>query len=196
MNESIQDFDPTSATVDTGIGIAPLTLTEQTIANVSRIIEGYLNKAVIIRKYTDEFVPEDWTYNVGLAKYQAWPGRWPLIESDTTGVTISTDKTRLLYSSFLYEVISYSGYRRSDQNLAALQVQWPLLAATPDIVPADIQRVAFKLTMYELNKARQNTFGTRSRIINTGSQSATVDAEDTGFYDRELATISVHRRLI
>ena len=179
---------------------------EGAIADVTRRIESYLDRELIVRKHTQAVTRWEWVAN----QYEAndvvdrtmltFADHWPVLEAVTTGLEVGPKADRLKIDTDDAEAGTYTyfaGYKRADQTLSGLQDESDLsnLSVTPDDLPTDIRRVAVRLTLHELGVIDEQLLGKR-RIEASGPVSVTVDAEDPGFERRELRKLDVHKRRV
>lgn len=179
--EQFADFD----LGDTGT----LTAARAIISDVTAIIEGHLDRRLIVRPYTIYATYEDWTYDPARALWWMHARQWPVVQVDTAGFTIGTttmgqDSSDLLLSASRYQgaIVLYAGYRRSDQDLSGLQAQAGLsgLTTLPALLPADVRSAGIEACMYKLYERRHGP-GTMTRQINPAIQSTTIQGPRTGY---------------
>jgi hypothetical protein len=123
---------------------------------------------------------------------------WPVVQAETTGLSVGP-KPHLLKTNDedadAGEFTYFAGYRRTDQDLSALQEELQDLTALPDVLPPEIRRCAFVLATYELVRAAEGTIG-RRRVQTSGPVSITVDSADSNLPQRELRRIDSHRKVL
>lgn len=179
--EEFADFD----FGDTGT----LTAAQAIISDVTAIIEGHLDRRLIVRPYTIYANYEDWTYDPARALWWMYARQWPVVEVDTAAFTIGTSgegqdsNDLLLYPSPYQGAITYyAGYRRGDQDLSGLQAQTGLadLGTLPGALPYDVRSAAIEAAMYKLYERRHGP-GTMTRQINPAIQSTTIQGPRTGY---------------
>lgn len=182
-------FDPTATTVVDGLGVSYKDVTIRAIHSVTDSIEQHLDRKLIVTRNNDDIQDHQWDYNKALDKWQHYSRHYPLVEIETANVTISNDKVRMLAGVKKGEVDYFAGYRRADQALADLQAELPDLDTLPEILPGDINRVAFRLVMYELSQAKQNSFAVQTRTQVVGQTQTEITKERATYYEDELSKL-------
>ena len=91
-------------------------------------------------------------------------------------------------------VTYFAGYKRSDQNLAALQSQWATLSTAPSDLPKAVKRATERICLAAIAEISQG-IGQRS-IQNMGDRTITIETIDETLFDRELSRIKHLRRFI
>ena len=91
-------------------------------------------------------------------------------------------------------VTYFAGYKRSDQNLAALQAQWATLSTAPTDLPKAIKRATERICLAAIAEVSQG-IGQR-QIQNMGDRTITIETIDETLFDRELSRIKHLRRFI
>jgi hypothetical protein len=171
---------------------------EAIISDVTAIIEGHLDRRLIVRPYTIYTQYEDWTYDVARSLYWMYAPQWPVVEIDTAGFTVGRSAHQreaadlILYSSrYSGAVTYYAGYKRSGQVLGDLTTETGLssLGTAPDNLPYDIRSAAIELAMYKLYERRHGP-GTMTRQINPAIQATTIQGPRVGHIEHIL-----HERL-
>lgn len=161
------------------------------ISDVTRIIEGHLGRRFIVRAYTIYANYEDWTYDPARALWWMCAPRWPVVEVDTTGITIGTsahaqEAGDLLLSASRYSgaIVLFAGYKRTEQTLVGLQAETGLstLGTTPDNLPYDVRSAAIEAAMYKLYERRHGP-GTSTRQINPAIQATTIQGPRVGYLE-------------
>jgi hypothetical protein len=185
-SEDFADFD----LADTGT----LAALGAIISDVTAIIEGHLDRRLIVRPYTIYANYEDWTYDPARALWWMYAPQWPAVEVDTAGVTIGRSMNAretgdiLLYASrYQGAIVYYAGYRRSDQDLTELQAESGLstLGTLPDALPYDLRSAAIEACMYKLYERRHGP-GTSTRQINPAVQSTTIQGPRVSYLNELL----------
>lgn len=196
-------IDVTDTTDVSGMGGSYKDAAILAIRDVTGAIESYLDRKLIVRKWDTDIESFKWDENKALDKMQYYPDQWPVVQVETSGVSASNDGVRLLSSTNKDEVVFYGGYKRREQTVGDdgtndLDSETGLsgLTETPDDLPYDIRRVAFRLVMYELTMAVQNTFATSSVTKKTGQATAEITRSRTQVYDEELQKLHSHRRVL
>jgi hypothetical protein len=152
----------------------------QAIMDVTAQIESYLGRKVSIQKYSESIK----SYRVDEGKYL--PIYRPVVyayEHGTNGVQIFAEEGGVEYLS------GWLMAGESEEDIIDrfdLAYDTELLALVP---PADMQRVALKLTAYELTSSAQNNYGRASKTVVTGGTTATIERQDSDFVDREFAKL-------
>ena len=174
---------------------------EQAIIDVTQQIETYLGRKLIVHK-TRQAVPEaTWRDDEVLTgKVWWWADEWPVVETITPNLETHPDSSRVQLAEANREAGTYeyfAGYRRQDQKLSDLQEEPELssLSVLPEVLPADISRVAVELVLYTLHQARGGTYGRGSVAQEVGSSTMTVERADTRFVGRTLSRINRYRRV-
>jgi hypothetical protein len=91
-------------------------------------------------------------------------------------------------------VTYFAGYKRSDQNLAALQSQWATLSTAPSDLPKAVKRATERICLAAIAEVSQG-IGQR-QIQNMGDRTITIETIDETLFDRELSRIKHLRRFI
>ena len=91
-------------------------------------------------------------------------------------------------------VTYFAGYKRSDQNLAALQSQWATLSTAPSDLPRAIKRATERICLAAIAEVSQG-LGQR-QIQNMGDRTITIETIDEALFGRELDRIKHLRRFI
>jgi hypothetical protein len=60
-------------------------------------------------------------------------------------------------------------------------------------IPVDIQRVCYRIAMYEFQQSREGTYGVSTRTIETGGVSANITRMDSNFIPSELAKLAKYQ---
>ena len=173
LQEAITGYDATEANTRL--------VTENIIQEVTRIMEGLLDRNLIVKKHERYFQYEDWDYDKGRNKYFVRSSDYPVVEIDTAGFTVGRSKHAreddlILYTSrFSGLVTFYSGYKRSEQVIGDLTAEADLtdLGTLPGNLPYDIRNVALSGVLHALSERNQGP-GQRSRTINPAIQSMTI----------------------
>ncbi len=164
------------------LGTHSTKLTLQAMAGeVTGIIEGALDRHMIVRQYTHYFDSNDWTYDRARGKYVAYVRQWPIVEITTAGFTAGRSKgssvdDMLVYTSkYCGAVTYYAGYRRSEQTLVTLQAETDLsgLTVLPAELPGEIRGVAISAMLHALAERRGGP-GQRTRTLNAGVQTSVI----------------------
>lgn len=66
---------------------------------------------------------------------------------------------------------------------------------TYETLPADIKMVIYRLTAYELNKARVNDYGLTSKTVQTGSTQSNITKESGNYEQEQLETLHDYRNM-
>ncbi|MEQ9091791.1 MAG: hypothetical protein RIE52_11915 [Balneola sp.] len=186
-------IDVTSTTAQSGLGASYKDVCIQAIRDVTGAIESYLNRTIIVQNETIYPEDNDWMYSEGQEKWVLFPEVYPVIEVDTSTVSIRNDY--LIADSQINLVDVYYGWKRTEQTLEDLQSPFPNLATLPSDMPNSIRRVAQNLVMYEMNRAIKGNFDISSKTTQNGSTQATITESSKDVYKNELAKIEVHRRI-
>lgn len=186
------DIDLTDKSAKIALGDSYREMAEVAIKDAVSSIESYLDKTIRLTKNTIYILSDDWHYNESRGKYEYIPDNIPIVQVLTDGVTF--DNPYLLSDSPEKKVEYYSGYRRSDQTLEALQDEFKDLTVLPDIVPGVIRRVCVKLAIYEIVIAYDRLIGYASSEKNIAGVQ-TVVSKDSTEYQRELDRLESWRRL-
>lgn len=146
---------------------------------VTGIIEGALDRHLIVRKYTHYFDLNDWSYDRARQKYVAYTYQWPIVQVDTSGFTAASSRGSsvnniLEYTSaYCGAVTYYAGYKRSEQTLTNLQAQLADLAELPADLPGEIRGVAISAALHALAERRAGP-GQRTRTLNAAVQTSVI----------------------
>lgn len=183
-----------------GLGASYRDLAIRACQDVTSEIEAYLDRKLIVRKHTIRVPKYKWEYQEHYEDYVHLPRHWPIVQIETSDVTAGNYNIRLLAATQKKEVEYYAGYRRPDETLDVLkgaagsfnyqQGDLTGLDTLPELLPKAIKRVAFRLVMYELTQAKQNSFATSSQtqvIGNTQTQMITETRRD--YYENELSKL-------
>lgn len=171
-----------------------LTAARAIISDATAIIEGHLDRRVIVRPYTIYANYTDWQYDAARALWWMYAPQWPVVEIDTTGFTVgrssgSREPADLILYPSRYQgaIVLYAGYRRGDQDLAEIQAETGLstLGTLPDLLPYDIRSAAIELAMYKLYERRHGP-GTSTRQINPAIQSTTIQGPRMSYVEELL----------
>lgn len=197
------NIDVTDSSTVSGMGGSYKDAAILAIRDVTDQIQRYLDRKLIVRKWDIDIPSYKWAYNASLEKDQYYPPQYPIVQVDTSGVTISNDSVRLLAATEKKEVVYYAGYKRRDQTVGGGSNDIDTaangldgLTGTPDDLPHNIRRVAFRLVMYELTMALQNTYATASTTKTTGQMTSEITKARTDVYEQELSKLHSHRRII
>lgn len=186
------DIDVTSTTSQSSLGASYKDVCIRAIRDVTQAIESYLNRAIIVQNKTIYPEDKDWDYSEGQQKWVLYPEVYPVVEVDTSTVTIRNDY--LIADSEINLIEMYYGWRRPEQDLSALQVEFPNLGTLPNEMPGVIRRVAQNLVMFELKRALKGNFDISSKTVSNGSTQATITESSKNIYQDELDKLLVHRR--
>lgn len=182
---------------------------EDAIADVTQIIEDYLDRDLIVRKHTLLHEDIDYRYDTAVStdatsNYSFYTNQWPVVEVESvtpSGFTLEIHPDgRRLYTDFdgdtqpIRQVEYFAGYRRADQSLSDLQNDLPDLGTEPEKLPRTIRQVATRLTVHFLKEMESNVLGSRT-VQTTGPVTVTVEGADTSFVTRELRRLNRYRRL-
>jgi hypothetical protein len=197
-------IDVTSENDEIGIGQSYKDLCIDAIQDVTDAIESYLDRTLIVRKVDIDIPDYKWTENEALEKMQFYPAHNPIVQVATSGVSASNDKNRLLANSEANEVTYYGGYKRKEQTVGEDESTdidsaangLDELTETPPNCPNDIQRVAFRLVMYELTMAEQNSFAVASSTKKSGQATTEFTRSRQDVYDQELEKLYNYRRVL
>lgn len=91
-------------------------------------------------------------------------------------------------------VTYFAGYKRSDQNLAALQSQWATLSTTPTDLPRAIKRATERICLATIAEISQGIG--QNQLQNMGDRSIAIEIIDETLVNRELDRIKHLRRFI
>jgi len=150
---------------------------EETIEDVTGVIEDYLGRKVSVEKYHEN-----------VADFRISDGAYlPLYRPVVYAYDAQTDGNRIIKRSGDVEYLS--GWLLPGEDEAQILDKFNLDHSTELLlspVPRAIKRVALKLTAYELTSAVQNQYGRSSKTVVTGGTTATIERQDTEFVKREL----------
>ena len=195
MQNSFVGYDPTDPNTITTI--------ENIIQEVTAIMEGILDRNIIVRKHERYVQYADWDYDKARDMYFVRIQETPVVEVDTSGFTIGRTATAreddiVLYTSrFSGLVTYYSGYKRSEQVIGDLTSEAELtdLATLPGDVPYDIRNVALSGVLHALAERRFGP-GQRSRTINPAVQSTTITEPLRDYLKRIIKERIPHHKII
>lgn len=186
-------IDVTDTTEVSGLGGSYQDAAILAIRDVTEAIESYLDRRLIVRKHDIDIPSHKWAENNALDDMQYYPPNWPVVQVETSGVSISNDSERFLSNTKKDEVEFYAGYKRRDQTVGDggdndLTAEDGLsgLTETPDELPYDIRRVAVRLVMFELMQTKQGTIATASVTKTAGSATAEITKSREDVYSKEL----------
>ena len=176
---------------------------EGLIQEVTEIMEGLLNRNLIVRKHQEYYNYCDWDASESRSKYYVVPSRYPIVEIDTSGFTIGRQKVSreddiILYSTrYSGAIVYYAGYKRSEQVIGDLTAESELadLGTLPSNLPYDIRNVALSGVLHGLAERNQGP-GQRSRTINPAIQSVTVTEPLRDYLQRIILERIPHRRVL
>ena len=181
------------------------------IEDVTSTIEEHLGRDLIVREQTLRFHQSQWrTDQRYIAQealdltYVAFAGQWPVLEvlevdgdsAKAAHMQIFDDGRKIGYesSTVVYQHPAYvkvfAGYRRRDQDIAALQAELATLTVLPPQLPGKIRKAAAELALHRLFAAESKQFGTGRRMQQVGSGSmVTVESVDRHFEERVLSQL-------
>ena len=183
----------------------------QAVIDLTGLVETYLDRLLIARAHVQFVCACEWERIPGdpSSRYVAWARQWPPVEiTSPTEVSIHPARKAQFVTTAPGDVeIRYvAGYRRADQDLAALQAAtdpddasvMPLadLTVLPPLVPGAVRGACLELVLHRLFQAEGKQLGTGQTRQQIGSgQMATVQSVDRGFVERVLKRLSTHRHL-
>ena len=141
----------------------------QTLRAAQDAAEMYAGRRFFVHKITEDW--KTWeNVNVGGERFQSmYTRQYPVVEIDTTGLSIYTkdhpDVPRRVYASTATptdnEFVYYAGYKRTDQNIGALQAftqptDLSALGTLPDDCPDDLASAICEAALLMLGRVAQN----------------------------------------
>jgi hypothetical protein len=196
----------TDAINSTRVGAADAEMTAA-ITDVTSMIEEELNRTFIVRSFRLRIKPSDWCIDERYINsdlepiYVFRPKDFPVVEilAAQNGTVTDVSAFEILEDGHLIgldldnhddgtlpvNLDVFAGYRRSDQNLEALQAELATLTATPDVLPAIVRRTASELVLRRLTLAETKMLAGISRTQVVAGQTVTVDRPEQGI-DRQL----------
>jgi hypothetical protein len=164
-------------TVDDVYDLAQGSLPNETLANKSHLIQMFIDNAsgaverhigrkMGVVRYREAVDPRDWVYSS--LGWSVTTAKWPVTQCDGA---------KAIGQSFVVfdERPDFITYRAG----------WVT-------APADVRMVLFNLSMYEINRARNNTYNFTTKTIVTGSTVANVSKSPEDFYRDELKRLDLY----
>lgn len=173
------------------------TLIDEAIRDATSDIERYLDRTVVVDKIDQGANYSDWRLDrkQDATKYTLWAEQWPVVQVETSNVSIHRNSRKLERDKQTTEVVTYfAGYRREGQTLSDLQTQYSALSTTPNRLPGAIRRVALVLSLHYILRARSGDLGFSEVTQTVGPQQVTVRT-DQGFVREQLSRIERFRRM-
>jgi len=127
-------------------------------------VAKYCERDLFVSFVTEDWKPSFWV-NIAGVKYQAmYTRQYPVVESPDAGIVAHPRDARVVYatsSPSTNEFTYYAGYKRSDQNLAALNaITSPTvltaMTGTPDTCPDDLSSAICEAALLMLGRIGQN----------------------------------------
>ena len=192
---------------------------DQAIADITAVIEDYLQRQLIVRKYT-ELLPfpkwriREWIPDSVEAYTRAWPPLQILQVKDQDGEDVTdlyqehvetwkrhrmimTDQIRTCTVTYI------AGYRRKIGVTLAQVKLYPDdtteledLTVLPPVLPASIRAVATELVLHRLTLASNQQLGIGQRVQGIADLDVALDSPQRSYVIQQLRTIDEHRYLV
>lgn len=176
------------------------------ITDVSNLIEEELNTRFIVQDYRLRVKASDWYLDESYVNsdlepiYIFRPDRRPVVEIkavqnatviDVSALSLPDDGALIGIDIDAHDdgvmpvnVDVFAGYRRADQDLAALQTEHPTLTVLPPVLPAIVRRTAVELVLHRITMAENKLLGGMSRRQVVAGSTITVERADPNFERR------------
>ena len=122
----------------------------EAISAASRMVERYCGRNFIVRLHKERFTERSGTYVVRA---------WPIVEVKEPADALILDEATVKLPSRTSELHYYAGYRRADQDLAALQLEHSDLTQLPELLPEHIRDVTAKIVVVIIRQSLSGIWG-------------------------------------
>lgn len=174
-------------------------VTVRAIRDAQDTIRTYIGQDPMVHRLTQAVRGYEWSEDPTDPNdnVRAWADHQPIVEVETSDISIRHDDRQFLRSSRKNVQIDYfAGWKRRDQDLSDLQGELPDLDTEPENVPQDIRRTAVMLTLYYIGTSEHGAgIGQISHTVGA-SGSITVDGPDPSFERRQLKRISGYKNKV
>ncbi|MCY3487147.1 MAG: hypothetical protein OXH34_01795 [Bacteroidetes bacterium] len=183
------------------------------ISDMTGVTERFLNRELAVRKTTQILPITRWkhvhTFNYAEGFLTHFPMVQILTVTDGEGNDVSSDyslhdvtdrQERLIRGPVSFRwvrVTGFTGYRRVDQDLTALQAIDGLsdLTELPPVLPDEIRSALTEITLNRLILASKGQLGTNQQISGIGQQEVRISAPDKMFVNDRLRDLVDYRRV-
>ena len=136
----------------------------RTLRAAQDAVVKYCERELFVSFVTEDWKPTFWVNIAGTSYPAMFTREYPVVEVPDTGVTINPKNPRTVYATSVpstNEFTYYAGYKRSDQNLAALNALTvptvlTSMAGTPDTCPDDLTSAICEAALLMLGRVNQN----------------------------------------
>lgn len=169
------------------------------IAAATDAIESRLNRKFITRAYTSLVKRGRWRYNSVNSRYAAWSPAWPIVEIETTTVTIGNAEGRdgglfLTTAPGDLQIDYFAGYRRNGQALEQLQQETALadLTVEPEQLPSEVHGACIDIALYLIARRAKGP-GESTRNLTVGGATVSVTRSDQRFIEEVCESLYAYR---
>ena len=186
----------------------------QAIHDMGRVVENYLQRKLIVQKYTESVYYFHWRYDWGFNRTDTLLHDYPIVQiisvtdihnediTDEYSIHPETSKreTRIVGTDIKQVTVEYyAGYRRDDgESLSDIQNYSDNhgdLDTLPPVLPSEIRSVTTELVLHRLTLASNQQLGMGERITGIGLSDIKAAPPDRHFIEERLAMLAEHRRI-